>query len=402
MLDALENGQIDAAFRPRGTKVLWHAPGISPEAALNAAVISKPQSSPNAVNDTMTVHPCDVPTLRPSGYGRAALVNSTRDASPDLWDWTTDTIFDVKGCGVAQGCTPRAKRHATGLLTLAEGLQEVLMEEMVRTLLVHADIGLETARCLALVDLGATGYCPPEYGFPDRQPAVLMMREAHRRPVDNRLCIDEPTLLQGALSLELWLRHLGLTTTKRAFAFRLARAEHGLSVCRVKTEFTVPRDHPVYEDMARHLSASDGPCFATYPNVQFTHPHLQDGRRRIVDFGHFNFLTHPGDPLVLRLRDAAFEWGPSLGPGDLAWLEPGQQATALRSALILAPDEANACLEAYRLPTSVRSRIGWYDVLCLWLALELQRTSDPSALVAAEIARQRAAVECAMDRLRGA
>ena len=353
MFDTSETGQAEPAIPAANARVLWSAKDVSPEQVLRAAVFSLCQVQPNEVNGPITTTSSQRPTFRPQGYGRAALVNCSHDRPHHEWDMQSDLILDVKGCGVSNDTRPRAAHHATGLLTLVEGIQEVLMEGIVHTLLEHVDLELKTARPKALVDPSVVGMCPPEYGFPKPQPAVLLMRETHKRPSNALAGTEDHEKSRNTLYLELWLRKLGLSTTKRAFSFHLKRHAYGLRVTRVQKSFDVAKDHPAFAEMNNLIPVGATGAFAVYPNVQLTCDSQLDGIPRIIDFGHFNFLTHPNDPIVLRLWDAPFEWGPSMGPDNPAWPKAGTHQTALCDRLALSFEQSAECLQSYDLPPEI-------------------------------------------------
>ncbi len=397
MLDDKAGWRVEMLYPVQGARPVWSRTVSLIDGLRAVSALSGQQICANEVNDEVLTGPGSRSSVRPMGYGRAALVNLSRNAPVLQWDWDRDMICDLKGCGVADGCDPRPAHHANGLLTLAEAVHEVLIEAFVTHLIQRFALPLDTIRCLGVVDLGFAGACPPEYGFAAPQRAALLLREKARRSFHQLFASDEAALLGAAISLELHMRLIGLTSTKRAFAFHILRGDgEALRVRRVRTPIDIPPADPVHAAMVDLMGAADE-VHAVYPNIQVAHKPDQPDRPSVVDFGHIHFSSRLEDPMVLRLRDLPHEWGPVLRPGDAHWIAPTSARDHLREALALDPAASRACHDRHGLTDDARERIGWFDTLCLSLAADLTVSADPQGCLDAERARQSAALEAVLD-----
>ncbi len=128
--------------------------------------------------------------FRPELYGRA-LVLPVREG-----------LIDVKGCGASR---PRLGSDSSGLLDVEEGVEEFILEKLIKTIFEHSQSHYSTIETYAVINLGFNGKdAKKDVWFS----AGLLLRQAHVRATENWTCLATPC----ALKIENLLRHYGISS----------------------------------------------------------------------------------------------------------------------------------------------------------------------------------------------
>jgi len=268
-------------------------------------VISDSQMKSMAVNNPISVDSNPVPLIRPSGYGRAALLDLTQ-VPPNSG---LRGIVDIKGCGVRDGMAPMRRAHATGLLMLSEAIADIASQRIVERALGLANVDVTGIPVYAVICLGFDGH--PSYADAGMLPAAIMVRGARSR---EGLTNAESSLNRRSdhwnfkLRVELVLRHFGITSVLEG---RTSPAG---------TWVFAPKVGALLDIIRRPYSVT----FAS-PNIQSTRDFdLSPLRGELVDFGHFSFVESFSTPIMhWRYNSDLGAWKNTvLWPDDPSWVQP--------------------------------------------------------------------------------
>jgi hypothetical protein len=365
-------------------------------------IISLPHCNLNEVHEPAKIEGFRS-VVRPAEYGRAGIANISGEKNVVDWDWNNDIFVDVKGCGVRSATVPLNKSHCNGLMLLIEGIHEILMEEMISTLLALHEIEIGTVRNIALILTGIDATPEEYYGIGTKVPTVLLVREALPRFGTYSHSIADAKVIELTATVELILRQAGITSTKMLLAFKLSRTgPDEITVERSGYKSNVSRTDRQFMRLDELLAEEKEKKFRD-TNVQFSFQ-IVDGApmlARIVDFGHFNVGDFSNEGLVVGCLDAPNQFGPAICPDSAEWVAPNETATTLRKNLERSELEGLAALKYFRVDPKVLKYIDWFSLYCLSVAKsiceERNMIVNRSCIIASEVKRVHESVKQALS-----
>jgi hypothetical protein len=288
-----------------------------------AALVSQSQVEQHCVNSPITVAGESVTAYRPPMHGRACLV-PVRAASLQIGAGSNASAFpgllSLKGCGVAPGLEPAFGPHCDGLLPLHMALLEYLHQCIIEAILIHAGSCYGVVRTYAVIDTGFDVISSDG----QHEPAGLLVRQAHHRPVESDLPTYGSAEQRAQLEIEMILRCYGFSSC--ADLFLVIDEQDDSYVVRLWTDHvyaTYKKD--VFLPFLQRLNL-DVPFWANRLNVQTTCPrdHTNDPRR-VVDFAHYRAHKAFKLPVVSSVCDRPFTWGGLLMPSSPHYVQPFAQ-----------------------------------------------------------------------------
>ena len=284
----------------------------------NAALISAAQTGSAEVNTRIATTGPPRTVARPPRYGRACVapvppasirVAGLRHPVPVRGGGE----LDIKGVGVAKGQVPGRGDYADGLISLADTVQEYLIERLLDAIFTHAGAEARTLPHYGIIDTGFDGLAGDE-----RFPAALIVRRAHLRDLDSDLPRWDSADQYLSVRIELLLRRYGVTSSNwEAFEIRLDDGRLGVFSRKARTE-----DSPALISCLVEYLALELPFVADRINIQMDVAGDPDGRRQVVDFGHYSARRSFHRPLVSLVSDRPMAWGGMLVPADDGFAQP--------------------------------------------------------------------------------
>ncbi|HZO94971.1 MAG TPA: hypothetical protein VFB22_14600 [Candidatus Baltobacteraceae bacterium] len=284
-----------------------------------AGVVSTSQTAADVANTPVDARGAVMPAWRPPRYGRATIVAANFDEATGA----ARGLIDVKGAGVAPGCTPARTHHASGLCTLGELLREVAYQMLVDRIFAHAAPDLRTLPFYGLLDLG---FDVVTRTF-ERVPAGALARRAHRREIDGvEIPANDSDRARLLLEIELFLRRYGVTSANRGTRFRVERHAGRLTFSYANEALPDP-DPPAYENFDRWLRDETLPLECDVVNVQLTRDEdaNETCRAQLVDFGHFVTQPRFDNPLAVAVHDMPLCWGTTVRTTDERFVQPDRR-----------------------------------------------------------------------------
>jgi hypothetical protein len=279
------------------------------------AIISASQAAQTIVNEPIRTSGVRVEAFRPPRYGRSLVVPADVAA---LTGKPGRILVDVKGCGIAPGRLPAAADHQNGLLLLSQALEEYVMQQVLETALAAAGVDVRGVPVygLLMLDFLVAG---PAGG---RQPAGLLVRRSHRRPLNGvELAPRGSTEQRVQLMVELILRRYGLTSVSAATRLEIQR-QNGRLVCRYAGVDRYDVDDAFLRGLLEDLGREPPQAFEA-ANIQYAHgPSDSPLDVMLVDFGHYEARERFDLPLLSLVRDRRLQWGGVLFPEDPGFVQP--------------------------------------------------------------------------------
>jgi hypothetical protein len=364
--------KVDAARRAEAVQRLIDAWLVE-----NAGFISAVQAGQTVVNSPIQTTGESLSAFRPPRYGRAAIRPVGGVAgSPG------DGLLDVKGIGVASGAVPHHRDHGSGLLPLAEALEEFAFQRLIEKIFCHAGTQFHALPVYAILDLGFDLTLEPEART--AFPAGALVRSAHRRwPGGKELPNQGSAEHQVLTEIELLLRHYGVTSATNS-TFRFEETAAGL--------WLMYRDHPLtFADQVVLRALREAASSSTEAvlrldgiNVQTAYPVLTNPSRAVlVDFGHYEIRKRFVDPLLSMVADRPLMWGGLIRPGEPGFVQPVSELAVPEEELgwvVLPPHEVDRL--GYPADYNPFSRL---EIFCLDAALRFRRGELDGAGVQAQI-----------------
>jgi hypothetical protein len=301
LIDVL--GYKDKLLVASGTKLLWAEVGL-PDLTTFCG-LSEPHFVSGVFHQTPMVDTNfgSINCIRPPFYGRAAILNTNKDLHSANWEWGQNTLFDLKGCGVASDKIPENSEYKTGLMTIYDVVQELFIERVVRLYFDALNLPLSTCRALGAALLPfALPKSNAQRGERSRQ-CALLFREAVERPIDEVFNSTDSNL-QTSLKLELLLQTIGLTSTSSRISVTLRRiSANQIEVFRIGKRLD-PSDNQHDFNHLSSLLENNEICSACFVNTQFG---FDRKTIKMIDFGHITPLGTGEQRIALRARDTPFE-----------------------------------------------------------------------------------------------
>lgn len=265
------------------------------------SVLSSPNMQENGANEIPVGATRSRIGGRPPRYGRAAVFEV--EMSPRRSDMTL--LFDVKGCGVADGVIPIPSRRATGTLMLYDALQEMINAKVLDAIFRHAGVDVRCLPVYGIVDLGISGWCP---FFKTLMPCATLVRRGHHRPDgNNEIPLSGSADEQAKHQIETVLRRYGMSSAPPSCAIRFFEKDDELRMTKNSDAISVPANL-----IARHLNeiGIKAPRTVHVNNVQLTAGTTTNPlSATLVDFGHYTFeARHQDHDLVTLVSDRPFNW----------------------------------------------------------------------------------------------
>ncbi len=270
-----------------------------------AGIISATQSEQTVTNTRIRVTGPMLQVWRPPGYGRACVVPG---------------LVDVKGMGVAAGEVPSLQHHSSGLCTLGEVLREVLFQSLIDELFARAAPWFWTLPVYGVIDPGFDVRSRDG----GRLPAGILVRRAHLRPAGGIQLPWKSTLHERTqLSIELLLRHYGITSANRGTRFRFERRAGGIEAFYAGDAVTDLSERE-RKKIAVLLRGASLPLECDGINIQMTRSISVRGRIRaqLLDFDNYEVRRLFRDPVVSLVCNEPLRWGTAIRPDDAEYVQP--------------------------------------------------------------------------------
>jgi hypothetical protein len=281
-----------------------------------AALVSRVQAAQSDVNDPIATTAVRKRAFRPPRYGRACVVAAEECvlAVPELplVAVAGGGELDIKGVGLADGCTPRFGECSDGLLPLVSALEEYLYERLIERILEHAGSELTTLPHYALIDSGFDVIGPGV-----KMPAGLVVRRAHLRDTASDLPVMGSERQYRLFEAEMLLRRYGLYSS-RVNKVEINVTDRGLEM-RILNK-AIPLSPAALETLVTRLGVKP-PFRADRVNIQ-TDADEERGGLQIVDFGMYNAAMHFDHAVLSLVRNRPFGWGGFLSPAHAEFVQP--------------------------------------------------------------------------------
>jgi hypothetical protein len=270
-----------------------------------AGIISTTQAAQTVTNTRIRVTGPVRQIWRPPGYGRACVVPG---------------LVDVKGMGVAVGEVPSLQHHSSGLCTLGEVLREVLLQSLIDELFARAAPWFWTLPVYGVIDPGFDVRTRDG----SRLPAGILVRRAHQRPAGGIQLPWKSTLHERTqLSVELLLRHYGITSANRGTRFRFERGAGGIAPFYAGDAVTDLSDRE-RRKVAANLRGRPLPLECDGINIQMTRTISARGRVRaqLLDFDNYEVRAAFHDPVISLVCNEPLRWGIAIWPHEREFVQP--------------------------------------------------------------------------------
>ncbi|WP_298972988.1 hypothetical protein [uncultured Roseobacter sp.] len=291
----------------KGARFIWTADDICPDQVpLNQlAVISKGMLARNTVCKP-TVSQARRHVLRPTDYGRAAIVNIDCADPPEAWDFNNHRLIDIKGVGVLPDRRASRARHASGVLRLDEAVLEVLVSEYLHRVAQRHDLGFAPNRPLAVLDAGFKTRSLAELRGKPMTTATLLARPLCKRPKQDLPFIEDTDHVAELLQVELSLIGVGLTTMSY-MSYALERVTPDAIITRVMGKPRLRRrdEVPNFAFLEKLLDGRKRRLFR-YPNVQTGRARDTDAVM-LIDLGGIDLAIEDDMQWLLRAHHCEFQ-----------------------------------------------------------------------------------------------
>lgn len=291
----------------KGARFIWTAEDVVPDQVpLNQlAVISNGMLTPNTVCRP-TVSQAKRHALRPTDYGRAAIINIDCAHPPAVWDMNNHRLIDVKGVGVRPDRRASRARHASGVLRLDEAVLEVLVSEYLHRVAEMCDLGFAPNRPFAVLDAGFKTRSLAALRGKPMTTATLLARPLCKRPKQDLPFIEDTDHVAQLLQVEMSLISVGLTTMSY-MSYSLERITPDTIITRVMGKPRLRRraEVPNFAFLEKLLEGRTRRLFR-YPNVQ-TGIARDTGAVMLIDLGGIDLAVEDDILWLLRAHHCEFQ-----------------------------------------------------------------------------------------------